>query len=598
MLILCLFIILSPTLARSQNTLTISKVGFGGYYSFSALTPVRVHLPAVSQSQSVKLELTVRSGYSPNGQGLVREDRFTKQVNQETGRPLEVDLPIFIPQATWGELNVTESAADGRIIDHANQELKSQFSLTSGQFVVAVYCTDEFKCRDAEFQLSYGNNEKGNVVRNGNLHVVTFREPEKNWWSYTPARAVVFAAPISGLSSGERQAIENYLRCGGVLILVEDEIADSDFLTAYRHDPPKQDAILVGRGHLYRLQNLASKQLAQLFSTSPLARLGLLFDSVYMSSPLLGRTGISFTFPRLRWLITWLAIYLVVVGPLNFFLLRRMKRLEWGWITVCILAAVFAIGFFLFGSARRPRNYTLDNATVYWMDSRSPISVANVGLRVSAPQRGDVSISLGQEDLVVSPSALRPGNSSDVDIGAMMTDKIRTELGWDVRVGPPIAVTWPMLRWSTQDFNFEGFHTFSGTVHWISPRRLKNDSGLTFREAIYLDYPENKQYLFSYVADGQEIDLATSASTRIYLSNRTAGDPVRNLTWAGSGGNKSGGRFSVAEIPYSTFQIGGYGPPFPVFAGLSDAPVPDVQVQVPATHRSQLALTLVYMDEK
>ena len=52
-----------------------------------------------------------------------------------------------------------------------------------------------------------------------------------------------------------------------------------------------------------------------------------------------------------------------------------MKKLEWGWVTVCVLAALFAGGFYISGSARRPKNFTLDDATIYLMDDRSPLAV-------------------------------------------------------------------------------------------------------------------------------------------------------------------------------------------------------------------------------
>jgi hypothetical protein len=48
--------------------------------------------------------------------------------------------------------------------------------------------------------------------------------------------------------------------------------------------------------------------------------------------------------------------------------------------------------------------------------------------------------------------------------------------------------------------------------------------------------------------------------------------------------------FSVAEVPYSGFQIPSIGQ---TFAGLSDGPVPGADLRPVAVHRSATALTLV-----
>ena len=153
-----------------------------------------------------------------------------------------------------------------------------------------------------------------------------------------------------------------------------------------------------------------------------------------MGGTLLRRTGVWFQFPRLRWLIIWLAIYLVIVGPINFAILRRLKRMEWGWATMCVLAVLFAAGFYLSGSARRPKNYTVDNATIYWMDGRSPVAVEDVAVRVSTPERGDVRLAVN-DNVVVIPGTLWSGDEPEVEIGASMLNKARLLQGWNLELG-------------------------------------------------------------------------------------------------------------------------------------------------------------------
>lgn len=323
------------------------------------------------------------------------------------------------------------------------------------------------------------------------------------------------------------------------------------------------------------------------------------------ADPFLARIGVAFSFPRLRWLTIWLTIYLLVVGPLNFAILRRIKRLEWGWASVCVLAVLFTVGFYLSGSARRPKNYTLDNATIYSLDDRSPVAVEYVGLRTTAPQRGDVQILVNDGVLVVPTGRFAYGQSQGdgeegVDIGASMTDKARIQKGWDVELGTPVILRTPMLRWSFQDWDFEGFHKFPGTVHWAATGKLKNDTGVSFREAAYFDFTANRQYLFSQVGAGQEIDLTGAAVSEIWLraplphnqNQEVLRYQQQQLRSDSSGRNPP---FSLAELPSWSFQIPKTGQ---VFAGLSEEPVPGAELQPSGVHRSAVALTVVYLGEK
>ncbi len=57
--------------------------------------------------------------------------------------------------------------------------------------------------------------------------------------------------------------LEYFLRSGGTLVLVEKEVANPKFLSAY---PAGTDFVRVGRGKLYRIPSLESKLLTNLFS--------------------------------------------------------------------------------------------------------------------------------------------------------------------------------------------------------------------------------------------------------------------------------------------------------------------------------------------
>jgi hypothetical protein len=444
-------------------------------------------------------------------------------------------------------------------------------------------------------QAAFGGSSAQNAEKNKYLRLATFRAARTDWWAYSAASCVVVAGPIAGFSQEERQALEGYLRSGGNLALLEDQIADKDFLAAYRKGVLDSAPIKVGRGRLVRLQSAASKIQIPEITPRTFARFGIVMapsGEQSMGSTLLRRTGVWFKFPRLRWLMIWLAIYLLIVGPINFAILRRLKRMEWGWTTMCVLAALFAAGFYLSGSARRPKNYTVDTATIYWMDGRSPVALEDVGVRVSAPERGDVRLAV-KDDVVVIPGALRSADEPEVEIGASMLNKARLLQGWNMELGSATVVQLPMLRWSLEDLSFQGFHRFAGTVHWTSQTKLKNETGVAFREAMLFDFSANRQYLLPAMAPAQEIDLAEVKFADIWTPERQPNNYfARPYYFAGSDTIPP---FSIAEVPYEGFQILDSGQ---MFAGLSDTPVPGADLTPAAVHRSTTALTLIYLGDR
>ena len=94
--------------------------------------------------------------------------------------------------------------------------------------------------------------------------------------------------------------------------------------------------------------------------------------------------------PALPWLGAFVAVYVLVVGPLNGIVLARMGRRELAWATVPMVTLIFTGGAFLGATAGRPP--TGASATLaYWNDGAGGEFVA-AGVR--APTPGTRSIQL------------------------------------------------------------------------------------------------------------------------------------------------------------------------------------------------------------
>lgn len=62
--------------------------------------------------------------------------------------------------------------------------------------------------------------------------------------------------------------------------------------------------------------------------------------------------GRSASVPALPWLLLGILLFVVLVGPVNFIVLRGFGNPEWAWFTVPLLSAVFVAGFWIVGRSQ------------------------------------------------------------------------------------------------------------------------------------------------------------------------------------------------------------------------------------------------------
>ena len=506
-LALLVLAVLLPGAARAQVRLRIGDVGLQGHCSTSIPTPVRVHIPALPQSQTIDLVVNVNTSISADYPTLVRTDHFEKRVSLMAGQHLDVDLPILLSAYGRRVLRVVATDSRGQRFGEAKLELP----LFKPGPPIAIYCRDDAQCFAAQNQIATRVTRLQTTVPRSDLQFVFLKELRSDWLVYRMAEAVVIAGSMADMTPDEGKALEYFLRSGGTLVLVEKEAANPKFLSAY---PAGTDFVRVGRGKLYRIPSLESKLLTNLYSAlepnndPAVTTLQVSADTSRRIDEFLGRIGISFTFPRLRWLLIWVGIYILVIGPLNFACLKRLRKLEWGWVTMAATALLFAAGIYVSSSSHRPRTFTLDGAVIYSMDAHSAVAVEHHGFRISSPDRRQVGLTVDDDVILASQRSWTPREETGAYVGSDLAGRGGNLPGWQVQLAPPLKLEVPMRRWSFTDFYAQGFHEFPGTVHWASPMHLKNDTGLKFREALYFDKRTNLFYPIHGMAPNQEVDLA------------------------------------------------------------------------------------------
>ena len=509
-LLICQFLLTLGSVAQAEGNVRIVDVGLNHQcLIYEEPCPVVVTLSnPFPTPQDFELKIGVRPKEGPGEPDP--QDTYIHRVTLDALEEREIETLVHSP--SYGDLvvEVTARIRQRVLTGHDWQSFKPEF--TGSGWGVGVVCDSESVCKKVQSQIQLSGSPADREWKNINLQLAVPLRPRSTWWSYGMLSTIVVAAPISHLSGPQRAALESYARSGRSLVLLEGNLSDPNFLADYRRDGPARNGMPIGAGRLYLARG--EESLAAIFGGEMLYAVIGTREPYWRSpgpGPLQMQYATTFTFPGLGTVLIWLSIYLLVVGLANFVLLRRWRRLEWGWLTVAGIALFFVFVFYEFGSFHRPHQVIVDNVAVHFLDTRSGQASTDYGLRISVPERQNVVLHTAPDALLVKKTRFNDGfghSLPSIWLGREFTRGYYegSRLGHDPLPEGEIALT--MLRWTSQDLYFRGTHSFPGTVHETSVGHLRNDTGQQFFDAVFVDSDQKGLWLLGQVAPGAEIDLA------------------------------------------------------------------------------------------
>ena len=106
--------------------------------------------------------------------------------------------------------------------------------------------------------------------------------------------------------------------------------------------------------------------------------------------------------PELSWLLAGLAAYVALVGPINMFLLRRLRRTQLTWVTVPVIS-ILTVSLFWWGGPKSGDDSTIIHSSVVYYDDDA--SRATSGIVLVAGTSGNYRVEL-QEGWSAFPSEI------------------------------------------------------------------------------------------------------------------------------------------------------------------------------------------------
>jgi hypothetical protein len=106
------------------------------------------------------------------------------------------------------------------------------------------------------------------------------------------------------------------------------------------------------------------------------------------------------TLPSAWVLLCFLVGYILVIGPLNYLLLRRLRRLELAWVTVPAVVLLFAAGLYAVGFGLRGGQSQLNQAGVVQAVEGEQRGFATTFIGLFSPRRSSYSLAFPADALV------------------------------------------------------------------------------------------------------------------------------------------------------------------------------------------------------
>ncbi|TAK01024.1 MAG: hypothetical protein EPO36_06670 [Chloroflexota bacterium] len=111
----------------------------------------------------------------------------------------------------------------------------------------------------------------------------------------------------------------------------------------------------------------------------------------------------SLALPPIGGLIAILGGYILLIGPVNYLILRRLDRRELAWVTMPILIAVFAVVAYGFGTALRGSDLLVNEVAIVRGAPGATEGTAQVYLGIYSPSRSTYQVSVPGGALLAAP---------------------------------------------------------------------------------------------------------------------------------------------------------------------------------------------------
>ena len=235
----------------------------------------------------------------------------------------------------------------------------------------------------------------------------------------------------------------------------------------------------------------------------------------------------SLSLPPTSGLLVLIFGYILLIGPVNYLVLRRLDRREWAWATVPALIVVFTVGAFGIGALTRGSSVIVHEVAIVRGAPGTDLASAQSWLGIFSPTRASFAITVPGDTLIAGPisgdmfstGATSPldvleGNPTKVRDLGVGYGSLRTIRAEGSATGPVVEATLTLV-----DSRLTGTVTNRSPMTLLAPALVLGSSVVTFPD------------LAPGATATISLPLAGVAFNQVQLSDKVVGQ----VNWGASG---------------------------------------------------------------
>jgi len=126
--------------------------------------------------------------------------------------------------------------------------------------------------------------------------------------------------------------------------------------------------------------------------------------------------------PPLEQLAGLLVAYIVLVGPVNYLVLRRLDRREWAWVTMPLLIAIFSIGAFALGRALKGSDTIVNAIAIVRGAAGAETGLGQIYVGVFSPSRRTFDVNVAGGALLSNPLSVEQQGAVGAPLDVLLGD--------------------------------------------------------------------------------------------------------------------------------------------------------------------------------
>ncbi len=201
----------------------------------------------------------------------------------------------------------------------------------------------------------------------------------------------------------------------------------------------------------------------------------------------------------------YLGVYILLVVPVNYFVFRKMGRLEWAWLTIPVWAILFAVGVYYIGALRQQGHVAVNGMTVIEAHPNASHAQASTFCSIYSPVRKWYRMDFGEsEAFPVPPRVFSFRNDYQQEQDQKLTVRF-TEQG-------PRIEDFLIYHWSQNQIKLqhrvEVGEGIEADLDWSQGKlrgMIRNETGYTLREPVI--YMRNVQMHYESLEDGETLPI-------------------------------------------------------------------------------------------